>query len=146
MCQIVPEIGPFWYLVSKKFHNHEVIIRLLRLLRCETVKIWKRHWKLMFSESQCCFANISRTEALIFMKFYVVVNYYLVNWTFEFHEHSCLAEQKDRLGTLCIFSFLEFSELVYWVPTGVPTILHQCTDKQTPTMDQPDLLNLISLT
>ena len=36
-------IGTFWYLVSKKFHNHSVIIHLVRNLRCETVKIWKIH-------------------------------------------------------------------------------------------------------
>ena len=33
-----------------------------------------------------CFANISATEAPIFMKFYVVVNYYLVSLDFKFHE------------------------------------------------------------
>ena len=36
-------IGTFWYLVSKKFHDHPVIIHLERLLRCETVNIWKIH-------------------------------------------------------------------------------------------------------
>ena len=41
----------------------------------ETVKIWKIHWKLKYSESRYCFANISATEARIFMKFYVVVNF-----------------------------------------------------------------------
>ena len=40
----------------------------------------------MFSESQYCFANISATEARIFMKFYVVVNLYLVSLNFKFHE------------------------------------------------------------
>ena len=33
----------------------------------------------MIKKDQHCFANISATKALIFMKFYVVVNYYLVS-------------------------------------------------------------------
>ena len=85
-------IGTFWYLVSKKFHNHSVIIHFERLLRCETVKIWKIHWKLKYSWSQYCFANISATEAWIFMKFYVVVNYYLVSLGFKFYEDPCINE------------------------------------------------------
>ena len=32
----------------------------------------------MIKKHQYCFANISVTKAQIFMKFYVVVNYYLV--------------------------------------------------------------------
>ena len=43
----------------------------------------------MFSESQYCFANISTTEARIFMKFYVVFKYYLVTLSFEFHGDLC---------------------------------------------------------
>ena len=37
------------YLVSKIFHNHSVIMHIVRLLMCETVKIWKIHWKLKYS-------------------------------------------------------------------------------------------------
>ena len=85
-CHFLPYPSPFWYLVSKKIHNHSVIIHLVRLLRCETVKIWKIHWKLKYSESQYCFANISATEARIFMKFYVMVNSYLASLSFKFHE------------------------------------------------------------
>ena len=48
-CTFFDETLTFWYLVSKKFHNHSVIIHLVRLLRSETVKIWKIHWKLMYS-------------------------------------------------------------------------------------------------
>ena len=84
-CHFLPYPSPFWYLVSKKIHNHSVIIHLVRLLRCETVKIWKIHWKLKYSESQYCFANISAMEARIFMKFYMVVNYYLESLTLKFH-------------------------------------------------------------
>ena len=40
-----------------------MIIHLERLWSCKTVKIWKLHWKLRFSESQYCFANIFTTKA-----------------------------------------------------------------------------------
>ena len=85
-CTFFDETLTFWYLVSKKFHNHSVIIHLVKLLRCETVKIWKIHWKLKYSESGYCFANFSATKARIFMKFYVMVNIYLVSLSFKFHE------------------------------------------------------------
>ena len=67
-CPFIHYIGPFWYLVSKKFYHHSVIFHFERLLRCETVKIWKIHWKLMIFKTQDCFANISSTIAPIFMK------------------------------------------------------------------------------
>ena len=54
------------------------------------MKILKIHGKLKYSESQYCFANISATEARIFMKFYVVVNYYLVSLSFKFPEDMCI--------------------------------------------------------
>ena len=41
-CHFHRYIGTF-YLVSKQFNDHPVIIHLERLLRCETVKIWKIH-------------------------------------------------------------------------------------------------------
>ena len=86
ICPFHHYIGTFWYLVSKKFHDHPVIIHLERLLRCKTVKIWKIHWKLKYSESQYCFANISAMKARIFMKIFMVVNYYLVSLSLKFHE------------------------------------------------------------
>ena len=43
----------------------------------------------MYSESQHCFANISATEARIFMKLYMVINYYLMSVSFKFHEDPC---------------------------------------------------------
>ena len=54
------------------------------------MKAWKMPCKLKFSESQYCFANISVTEARIFMKFYVVVNYYLASLNFKFHDDPCI--------------------------------------------------------
>ena len=84
-------IGSFWFLVSKKIHKHSVINILGRLLGFINVKVWKMPWKLKFSESQYCFANISATEARIFIKFYVVVNYYLVSLCFKFREDPCIS-------------------------------------------------------
>ena len=46
--------------------------------------------KSMITESQFHFDNISATEAWIFMKFYVVVNYYHVSLSFKFHEDPCI--------------------------------------------------------
>ena len=43
----------------------------------------------MFKKPQYCFANISVTKAQIFMKFYVVINYYLVSLSFKFHKNPC---------------------------------------------------------
>ena len=47
------------------------------------MNVAKIHRKLMSTESQFYFANISATKAWIFMKFYVVVNYYLVSLNFK---------------------------------------------------------------
>ena len=89
-CFHFTEIGPFWDLVSKKFHNHSVIIHLWRLRRCIIAKISKIHWKSMIKKHQYCFANISATEARIFMKFYMVLNYYLVILCIKFHSAWCI--------------------------------------------------------
>ena len=89
-CFQFTEIGPFWDLVSKKFHNHSVIIHLWRFWRCINAEISKIHWKSMIKKHQYCFANISATKARIFMKFYVVVNYYLVIICIKFHSDLCI--------------------------------------------------------
>ena len=57
-CHFVTLFGTFWYLVSKKSHNHSVIIHLWRLWRSKTVEICKIHRKLMIFKSHYCFANI----------------------------------------------------------------------------------------
>ena len=44
----------------------------------------------MIKKDQYCFGNISATKAQIFMKFYLVVNDYLVGLFFKFHEYSCI--------------------------------------------------------
>ena len=88
MCQIIGEVGPFWYLVSKKFYHHSVIFHFERLLRCETVKIWKIHWKLMIFKTQDCFANISSTIAPIFMKLQTNIHKIVKNDHKIFHNRS----------------------------------------------------------
>ena len=56
------------------------------------MNVAKIHRKLMITESQFYFANISATKAQIFMKFYVVVNPYLVTLSFKFYEDPCTNE------------------------------------------------------
>ena len=41
---IFTESIAFWYRISKKCHNHSVIIHIWGLCRCKTVKICKIHW------------------------------------------------------------------------------------------------------
>ena len=84
-CFHCTEIGPFWDLVSKKFHKHSVIIHLWRLWSCIIAEISKIHWKSRIKKHQYCFENISATKAQIFMKFYVGVIYYLVIICIKFH-------------------------------------------------------------
>ena len=53
------------------------------------MNVVKIHRKLMITKSQFYFANISVTEPRIFLKFYMVVKYYLESLSFKFHEDSC---------------------------------------------------------
>ena len=66
---IFTESIAFWCMISKKCHNHSVVIHLWRLRRCKIEEIWKIHWKSMIKKHQHCFSNISSTKAQIFMKF-----------------------------------------------------------------------------
>ena len=91
----------FWYLSSQKYQRQSVIIHILRLLRCIMVKIWKMHWKLKYLKSQYCFVNISAMKNHIFMKFYRVINYYLVNISFKFHEDAHVLSRL-RVFTTCV--------------------------------------------
>ena len=52
--------------------------------------LWKYIENQGLNKHQYCFANISGTKARIFMKFYMVVNYYLGSLTFNFHKDSCI--------------------------------------------------------
>ena len=54
------------------------------------INVARIHRKLMITESQFYFANISTTKSQIFMKFYEVVNYYLVSLSFKFYEDPCI--------------------------------------------------------
>ena len=55
----------------------------------------QHHFPLLESGEvhQYCFANISTTKAPNFMKFYVVINYYLVSLSFKFYEDPCINAQ-----------------------------------------------------
>ena len=55
-----------------------------------------RHRKLISTESQFYFANISATKARIFLKFYVEVNYYLVSLSTDHHEMWNLSSQDSN--------------------------------------------------
>ena len=52
--------------------------------------LWKYIENQGLNKHQYCFANISPTQALIIMKFCVVVNYYLVSLSLKFHKDSCI--------------------------------------------------------
>ena len=52
--------------------------------------IWKIHWELTVKKHQYCFANISGRKALISMKFYLVINYYLVSLCLKLQEDPCI--------------------------------------------------------
>ena len=52
--------------------------------------LWKYIENQGLNNHQYCFANISRTKARIFMKFYMVFNYYLVSLSFKFHKDLCI--------------------------------------------------------
>ena len=76
-------------------------MKLLGYERMNGRNEWQRHFlscssqlkiqgKLKYSESWYCFANISATEAQIFMKFYVEINFYHVNLSLKFHKDPIL--------------------------------------------------------
>ena len=52
--------------------------------------LWKYIEIKVLNIHQYCFANICATEAPFFMKFYVVVNKYLVSLGLKFHEDSVI--------------------------------------------------------
>ena len=55
------------------------------------MNVAKIHRKLIITENQFYFANISATKARIFMKFCVVIiNYYLMSLSFKFHDDPCI--------------------------------------------------------
>ena len=56
------------------------------------MNVAKIHRKLMITESQFYFTNISATKARIFMKFHVVVNHYLLILSLKLNEDPCTNE------------------------------------------------------
>ena len=91
----------FWYLSSQKYQRQSVNIHILRLLRCIMVKIWKMHWKLKCSESQYCFANISRMKAWNFVKFFYGDQLlscelrFLISW-WSINKCACMSRQSSH--------------------------------------------------
>ena len=88
-CFLFPETGPFWYLVSNKFHSYSVIIHLWWFWRLIYVQICKIHWKFMIFKSQYCFANISTMKAPIFMKFETYIHKIVKNHQMIFRKDPC---------------------------------------------------------
>ena len=75
------------------------------------MNVAKVHRKSMITESQFYFANISATKGRIFMKFYVVVHYYLVSLSLNFNEdlsiNACIQVVNTRAHVLlrvCTFT------------------------------------------
>ena len=80
------------------------------------MNVAKIHRKLMSTESQFYFANIFATKAQIFMKFYVVVNYYLVSLSFKFHDDPCINARVRGVNMRtcdksCTGTFITFARL-----------------------------------
>ena len=85
------------------------------------VKSRRSSWDMLIQERpnkdrpkhQYYFANISAMNNQIFMKFYVVVNYYLVSLSFKFNEDLCTnarvqgvnVHTRDRMGVLAFSTF-----------------------------------------
>ena len=63
------------------------------------MNVAKIHRKLLVTESQFYFANISATEARIFMTFFMVVKYYLENLSVKFHEDWCINARARVVST-----------------------------------------------
>ena len=60
----------------------------------------------MIKKDQHCFENISATKARIFMKFYVVVNCYLVNLSVKFYDDPCI-NACTRVVNMCVHILLQ---------------------------------------
>ena len=78
------------------------------------MNVAKIHRKLMITESQFYFKNISATKARIFMKFYVVVNYYLMSLNFKFYDDPCIdarirGENARTRDKSCARTFITFA-------------------------------------
>ena len=67
-----------------------LIFSIFLLIFEQTVKNAKHIENKGLNKCQYCFANISATKAWIFIKFYMVVNYYLLSLSSKFHEDPCI--------------------------------------------------------
>ena len=73
-------------------HHYEIqwaMKYLVSIIKCALLQIKKVASQVKKNKHQYCFANISATKARIFIKFYVVVNYYLVSLSSKFHKDPC---------------------------------------------------------
>ena len=106
-----------------KFCHLEIVSQSQEVLRifklwgkfdAKILKVCKIHWKLKFSESQYCFANISAKEAWIFMKFYVLDKYYLAILSFKFHEDPYKNARACFIGSACVYDSCSFMHGSWW--------------------------------
>ena len=87
------------------------------------MKIWKIHGKLKYSESRYCFANIFATEARIFIIFYVVVNFYLVNLSFKFHKDP-FTNARARVVNARVHVFAFCVRVCTWIFTKIFVVVY----------------------
>ena len=73
------------------------------------MNVEKIHRKLLITESQFYFANISATEAQIFMKFFMVVNQYLIDLRYELWLRRYWQNEIDFLSPIIFYVFLQHS-------------------------------------
>ena len=84
----------------------------------------------MIRKDQYWFENISTTKAQIFMKFYVVINYYLVSLSFKFHEYPCRNVRarvvKPTIAINGVCAHLPLVHLIYaWIVVKFETLAHK---------------------
>ena len=72
----------------------------MKTFGCKNVEICKIHWKLMIFKSQYCFANISATEAQIFLKFETYIHKVVKNHQMIFHKDPC-TDARTRGVSVC---------------------------------------------
>ena len=81
------------YILISSFQKNSWLFWNYLSLKASEVHNWgniENTLKIHDYKHQYYFTNISATKARIFMKFYVVVNYYLVRLSFKFHDHLCI--------------------------------------------------------
>ena len=85
-----------------------------------TIEVWnctnmENTLKIKVFKSQYCFANIYVKKPCIFMKFYMVDNYYFMNLSFKFHKDPIF-----RSGDIC-----KIKRGFFWATTSKITIQYR---------------------